>query len=600
MTRLVQRSLTLLFFVAPLVVVGCSGSSNNSTDATPKSPDGPSVAVDLPHVPPPDASPEVFLHLDGPVVTPDTSVDSPAVAVDVGPGLTPDSAVDSPATAVDVGPVLAVEAGVVDVPAGSDGLAVTPDAGKDIQSVSSDGPLFTPDATTSDATAPDAAASDATCAPVCSGKHCGDSDGCGGTCSGPCLNGLSCCANACVALGSDSANCGTCGNSCGASGTCSAGACGSTCTPDCTAKRCGSDGCGGLCGAACPSANPLCIQGTCQACAPNCPAGAACGDADGCGGRCQGTCTSGTCTAGYCSTCTPSCIGKACGDPDGCGGKCKTGSCKGGGACGSDGTCGATCVPDCTGKLCGSNGCGGACGICVWPEICGDSSVLTTSVDRGTPTWTCIDQSLGCSNGTREGYVDSGTYPDVAGCALSFSSASGSGNLRKTRTGKWCGYPVGGTDFGDCDSPEDACSPGWHICGRNGAPKDLTDRMTLTNCTSSTEANSQGFYAALSPVDMTSNTCCPLTGMTSFACPSDTGSSGFSGSTCDAADISGGAIPVACGEGIDQTTLTCSDFNGWQGVVPVGLGNGSCGSVTSTLTSWGGVLCCKDPAKTGN
>jgi hypothetical protein len=34
--------------------------------------------------------------------------------------------------------------------------------------------------------------------------------------------------------------------------------------------------------------------------------------------------------------------------------------------------------------------------------------------------------------------------------------------------------------------------------------------------------------------------------------------------------------------------------------VPVGLGNGSCGSVTSTLTSGGGILCCKDPAKTGN
>ncbi len=596
MTRLVQRSLTLLFFVAPLVVVGCSGSSNNSTDATPKSPDGPSVAVDLPHVPPPDASPEVFLHLDGPVVTPDTSVDSPAVAVDVGPGLTPDSAVDSPATAVDVGPVLAVEAGVVDVPAGSDGLAVTPDAGKDIQSVSSDGPLFTPDATTSDATAPDAAASDATCAPVCSGKHCGDSDGCGGTCSGPCLNGLSCCANACVALGSDTSHCGTCGKSCAADETCSAGTCGTTCTPNCTGKRCGSDGCGGLCGSACPSDNPVCIQGTCQACAPNCPAGAACGDSDGCGGRCPGTCASGTCTAGYCSTCVPSCVGKACGAADGCGGKCTTGSCKGG-TCGSDGTCGASCVPNCAGKACGSNGCGGSCGICVWPEICGDSSVLTTNSSLGTPTWTCIDQSFGCANGAREGYLDTDKYQSIAGCAMSISTATNSGDLRKTRTGKWCGYTDSGSDFGDCDAPEDACSPGWHICGRNGAPKDLTDRILLNDCISSNEANSQGFVAALSPIDITSATCCPATNPATLACPNDTS---FSGSTCDTAGLVTTASPVACGVNAVQTS-SCSDFTGtgWAGAVPVVEGE-SCGNFSGIISYYGGVLCCKDPAKTGN
>jgi hypothetical protein len=584
MTRLVQRSLTLLFFVAPLVVVGCSGSSNNSTDATPKSPDGP--AVDLPNLPPPDASPDVapLAHLDGPVVTPDTSVDNPSsIAVDLGPGLTPDAAVDSPASAVDVGPVLAVEAGVVDVPAGSDSPAITPDAGKDIQSVSSDGPLVTPDATTSDAT----------CVPVCTGKHCGDSDGCGGTCSGTCSNGLSCCNNACVALGSDLNSCGTCGNACVTGTTCVSGACTPDCTPSCTGKACGSDGCGGLCGPACSGANPVCLQGACQACVPSCT-GAACGDPDGCGGRCQGTCA-GTCsTTGYCSTCTPTCTGKACGDPDGCGGKCATGSCKGGGTCGADGSCGATCKPNCAGKTCGNNGCGGTCGNCLWPEICADTSVVS-STTKGV--WTCIDQSLGCSVGTRSGYLDTGKYSDIAGCQWEPSgSIATSGDLRKARTGKWCGAVYYGLDFGECDAPEDACSPGWHICGRNGAPKDLTDRIVLADCLSSSEANGDGFEAALSPIDTTQNTCCPATKPATLACPNDTV---YSASVCsNGSNLLGYASPVACGSGADSSN-SCSDFTGWVGAVPVDTSN-SCGNVSSALSSYGGVLCCKDPAKTGN
>ncbi len=63
--------------------------------------------------------------------------------------------------------------------------------------------------------------------------------------------------------------------------------------------------------------------------------------------------------------CQPNCLGKACGN-DGCGGSCAT--------CGGESeVCSAAhqcCVPDCEGKLCGDDGCGGSCGGCPDGEVC--------------------------------------------------------------------------------------------------------------------------------------------------------------------------------------------------------------------------------------
>ena len=66
--------------------------------------------------------------------------------------------------------------------------------------------------------------------------------------------------------------------------------------------------------------------------------------------------------------CVPDCTGRECGD-DGCGGTCGPG-CQANALCGDDGLCG--CVPDCTGKVCGSDGCGGSCGACGAGEACND------------------------------------------------------------------------------------------------------------------------------------------------------------------------------------------------------------------------------------
>jgi len=81
--------------------------------------------------------------------------------------------------------------------------------------------------------------------------------------------------------------------------------------------------------------------------------------------------------------CTPDCIGKQCGD-NGCGGSCGRCSSAGeicpGGVCvsgsGSVSPVGNTppgCIPNCAGKQCGDNGCGGSCGDCTQGYVCADN-----------------------------------------------------------------------------------------------------------------------------------------------------------------------------------------------------------------------------------
>ena len=68
------------------------------------------------------------------------------------------------------------------------------------------------------------------------------------------------------------------------------------------------------------------------------------------------------CEADQC-VCTPDCAGKECG-PDGCGGQCglgPDGACPEGALCMPDAQC---CLPDCAGKECGPDDCGGSCGSC--------------------------------------------------------------------------------------------------------------------------------------------------------------------------------------------------------------------------------------------
>ena len=211
------------------------------------------------------------------------------------------------------------------------------------------------DTTGEDTTGDDTTGEDTTggCTADCAGKKCGP-DGCGGLC-GFCVVGEQCSP---------------------------AGQCGPECTPECGDKLCGSDGCGGTCGA-CPQdfacgADGLCYDVSCE---PDC-AGKVCGD-DGCGGSCGDCgdgdiCTEGQCAIGPCSGIPPEgkcdetvlylCIE----------GEAKVTDC----AAEPDMDCywspptaqyacqeAVDCVPQCDGKQCGDDQCGGKCGACPtgWP-----------------------------------------------------------------------------------------------------------------------------------------------------------------------------------------------------------------------------------------
>lgn len=210
------------------------------------------------------------------------------------------------------------------------------------------------------------------CVPQCDGFDCGD-DGCGGSCG-----------------------------SCGPHETCKSHACVPDCIPDCDGKECGADGCGGVCGT-CP-ANQTCKNNECFAglscsqminCSIGCvsTSGTACifdcleqGDPNeqddffdlaqcvltDCGFAVDVSCMmdalGSACSQEYavCINCTPNCTGKECG-PNGCGGVC--GACASGTYC-DNYKCKPLCTPQCAGKECGADGCDGSCGYCAADEQC--------------------------------------------------------------------------------------------------------------------------------------------------------------------------------------------------------------------------------------
>ena len=143
------------------------------------------------------------------------------------------------------------------------------------------------------------------------------------------------------------------------------------CSPMCEGKQCGPDGCGGVCGTCCES--QVCEAGSCLgglgcqvASSPTC-GGCLCQECvcdmdpyccqvvwdDLCVEECVDQC--GGCGA------SPDCSGKECG-ANGCGGSC--GACPPGWDCTEEGLCVGDCAPACEGKNCGSDGCGGKCGLC--------------------------------------------------------------------------------------------------------------------------------------------------------------------------------------------------------------------------------------------
>lgn len=277
------------------------------------------------------------------------------------------------------------------------------------------------------------------CTPQCVGKECGG-DGCGGSC-GVCSEGHVCLeGGTCLCIPScQGKQCGTdgCGGDCASCPDgmiCIDALCEPVeCQPDCQGKQCGDDGCDGICGVC--AEGFVCENSQCT-CAPDCE-GKECGD-DGCGSVC-GVCGEGSCVQGLC--CIPDCTGKECGD-DGCGdtcGGCSEGSCV-------DGMC---CAPDCGGKECGDDACGGSCGEC--PSM----SVCEGNVCQFDPAF------IGCSDGTREGFLDIGGYPLIAACGGAWTVPGIHNEIPA------CNRQAGNTGLnqpGQGCNVTDLCAQGWHVC----------------------------------------------------------------------------------------------------------------------------------------
>ena len=143
------------------------------------------------------------------------------------------------------------------------------------------------------------------------------------------------------------------------------------CTPTCTDKECGADGCGGTCGEC--AGGQTCDDGECVS------EELSCGDVTqvGC---CEGTvlmwCSNGTLMALDCIQ-KPLCGWSEAGTYD----------------CGTEGMpdpsgeypmdCGM-CQVSCDDRECGSDGCGGLCGTCGTDEVCVEGQCLVTTVEGGT------------------------------------------------------------------------------------------------------------------------------------------------------------------------------------------------------------------------
>ncbi|MBM4370776.1 MAG: hypothetical protein FJ098_03935 [Deltaproteobacteria bacterium] len=228
------------------------------------------------------------------------------------------------------------------------------------------------------------------------------------------------------------------------------------CTPDCTGRDCGSDGCDGTCGVCDPDQE--CVEGLCS-CVPDC-AGWVCG-ADGCGGSC-GDCAAGeVCEGGACVPCQPDCWGKQCGE-DGCGGSC--GTCPPGQAC-NGGTCG--CAPQCHDKECGDDGCGGSCGSCPPGQACdgGECAACTPSCAGKQ----CGDNGCGGSCGS----CPAGTTCASGQCISPGSSCVGHCGTQAP-DGCWCDdscLQAGDCCPDACDACPDLAGCGGETCG----PGEVTD-----------------------------------------------------------------------------------------------------------------------------
>jgi outer membrane protein OmpA-like peptidoglycan-associated protein len=119
------------------------------------------------------------------------------------------------------------------------------------------------------------------------------------------------------------------------------------------------------------------------------------------------------------------------------------------------------------------------------------AAALTSGVAGNTSFASSYDPPVvsGCSDGTREGYLNLGTHPQIAGC-------SGGWTVPGIRIPK---LPTCGRESGNCSdnlegrgcAAEDLCAPGWHICADGLEVR----RLSSNGCGSAVPSGKGRFFA---------------------------------------------------------------------------------------------------------
>ena len=192
--------------------------------------------------------------------------------------------------------------------------------------------------------------------------------------------------------------------------SCTNSQCVANCTPDCTNKKCGDDGCGKPCGTCTAeencTANQCVNKDPCKVSADSCEC-----LLTKCGGLSAAAATCGGLSAGCraaiaadfkvtgCTTCNnlsfPG-LKALCKDPACANDLAGAQAAAGGNLC--DSKC--FCTPNCTNKTCGDDGCGGSCGpACTSGKSCdAGKCVDSCSLTKGRPLFCACSDKAQCSS----------------------------------------------------------------------------------------------------------------------------------------------------------------------------------------------------------
>ena len=199
------------------------------------------------------------------------------------------------------------------------------------------------------------------------------------------------------------------------------------------------------------------------------------------------------------------------------------------------------------------------------------------AIDVGEPPGvTGAPYSVGCSDGTREGFRDLGNWPTLAGCAGAFDQPGvvGSPDLLPT-----CSLLAGDTNVnrsGTGCTAADLCAANWHVC-RNG--DDVVKHSPTGDCEGCVPAGEPRFFLVASGAS-------PM-----GICSPD---------SQEVNDLHG------CGGLGQPETQTCAPLSRRMGFADCLATSGvwMCGGqadslqearlVTKVGTTLGGVLCCRD------